>query len=98
VRRPWWEEVATYNDERRIVEAVFTVDVDALVDELLALSQITMPTSLEKLLKLDGRVQGVLVSEDAVLDHAALLVELPLQLMLAEDHGGGCGTVLFTLF
>lgn len=90
--------MATYNDERRIVEAVFTVDVDALVDELLALSQITMPTGLEKFLKLDGRVQGVLVSEDAVLDHAALLVELPLQLMLAEDHGGGSGTVLFTLF
>lgn len=77
-----------YDDQRRVIEAVPTVDVDTGRYKLLATSQIASPASLDKLVELGAEVQRVLLLQDTALDHLPLISELHLELVFAKHHGG----------
>lgn len=70
--------VGAHNNEWRIVESVFAIDVDSLADEFLALAQIAVSTGQQEFIKLVALVERVLVAQHAALDHLALLAQLPL--------------------
>lgn len=76
----------THNDQRRIIEFIFTIDVDTLIDKLLAFPEVAMTTCEKKFSKLIALVEGIVLSQYAILDQSMLLVELALQAIFRHYH------------
>lgn len=76
----------TYNDKGGIVKLVSSIDVDAGHYEFLAFFQVSPPARMDKIIKLGGQIQGVVITEDAAGDELVVVLEPALQFVLAEDH------------
>ena len=79
-----------YKNERRVIELIPRIDVDALGDLLLARLQISSSAGFTEYAKACRRVQRVLFLQPAIVDLRPLVVERLLDLMLPKHgcHGG----------
>jgi hypothetical protein len=78
--------LSTYNNERRVIEAILAIDVHTLADKFLASSQISTSTGHEELMKFGGFIERVLIEKNATLDEPSFLSKLSLELKFAENH------------
>jgi hypothetical protein len=65
---------------------VFAIDVDAGHYEFLASFQVSPPARVDKVIKLGGQIQGVVIAEDAAGDELVVVFEPALQFVLEENH------------
>lgn len=87
VRTGTWQKyfLSTYNNQGGVIELVFTVDIDSRRYQFLAPLKVASTASLQELLKLGTKIEGVLVPKYPASNQLVLLLDFGFQLVFSKD-------------